>query len=219
MAKLVMYVRVSTQEQGKSGLGLDAQEAAIRKFATDNGHEIVEKYTEVASGSLTVNERPMLRAALQFAAKNGCVLIVNKVDRLARRASVVLGMMDAGVKFIISELGEMVDAFFVQMLSVFAERERKIIGERTKSALEALKARGVQLGSPNIGKAREGALKAVQKGADEFAERILPAIKRMQAVGMSMNAIAREFNANGTKTARGGEWTATTVKNLIGRMA
>lgn len=218
MAKLVMYTRVSTQEQGNSGLGLEAQEVAIRKFAADNGHEIVEAYREVASGSLSVNERPILKAALA-AAKNGCILIVNKVDRLARRASVVLGMMDAGIKFIISELGELVDVFFVQMLSVFAERERKIIGERTKAALTALKARGVKLGSPDLEKARGGASKTVCEAADSFAERMKPAIERMQKVGMSLNAIAREFNDNGTKTARGGEWTATTVKNLVARWA
>ncbi len=217
MAKLIGYCRVSTTSQGDSKLGLEAQEAAITKFASDNGHELVRIVHEVASGNLSISDRPALRDAIAEAGKTGAMLIVNKVDRLARRASVVMGMLDSKIKFIISELGEVVDVMFIQMLSIFAERERKIIGERTKAALAELKKRGVILGNPRLAEARVGASKAVSTSADDFANKMRMPIERMIKAGMSLRAIAAEFNNNGTKTARGGAWTSTTVTNVMAR--
>lgn len=218
MANLICYCRVSSKSQGKSGLGLQAQEDAVVKFAKDNGHTIIRVVHEVASGGLSVEDRPALREALAEAKKIGAMLIVNKVCRLARRVSVVAGLMDLNIKFIISELGETVDAMFIQMLSIFAERERKIIGERTRAALKVLKDRGVKLGNmQSIDGARKLSNVANASKADEFANKMKTSIQRMIAAGMSMRAIAAEFNANGTKTARNGAWTAKTVSNIIER--
>lgn len=218
MANLICYCRVSSKSQGKSGLGLQAQEDAVMKFAKDNGHTVLKVVHEVASGGLSVNDRPALKEALAEAKKIGAMLIVNKVCRLARRVSVVAGLMDLNIKFIISELGETVDAMFIQMLSIFAERERKIIGERTKAALKVLKDRGVKLGNlDSIDKARKLSNVANASKADEFANKMKTSIQRMLSSGMSMRAIAAEFNENGTKTARNGCWTAKTVANIIER--
>ena len=219
MKELIGYIRVSTDEQGKSGNGLEAQKASIEKFATDNNYKLIEIVTEVASGKLGLNDRPVLNSAITKALKAGAFVVVSKLDRLSRHAAFVLNLMDTKVKFIIAELGEAVDSFMLHIYAVVAQKEREMISSRTKSALESLKAKGVALGNrTNISDARKSASEVISSKADEFAEKMKVSIDRMVKAGMSMRAIALEFNTNGTKTARGGAWTSKTVGNIIARL-
>lgn len=218
MKQLIGYIRVSTDEQGVAGNGLEAQKAAILKFAQDAGYVLVDIVQEVASGKLGLESRPVLKAAIAKSLKMKAVLVVSKLDRLSREAAFILNLMNTRAQFIVTQLGENVDQFMLHMYAVLAEKERKMIGERTKSALEALKAKGVMLGNKtNIEAAREKASEAVSTKADEFSMRLKPTVERMTASGMSLRGVARELNENGTKTARGGLWTAQSVSNLVAR--
>lgn len=216
--QLIGYIRVSTDEQGNAGNGLEAQTAAIEKFAADNGYTLIEIMQEVASGKLGLNERPILKSAIDKALKHKAILIVSKLDRLSRHAAFVLNLMDTKVKFTVAELGEDVSPFMIHIYAVVAQQEREMISKRTKDALVAVKARGVKLGNPT--NAKEASTKggeATSKRADEFAERMKPSIQRMLDSGMSYRAIAEEFNTNGTATVRGGKWSAATVSNIVAR--
>ncbi len=145
------YVRVSTAEQGKSGLGLEAQKAAIEAFAQREGFVVSTYFTEVQSGkriSDTLDERPQLQAALKSGAQNKIPIIVSKLDRLSRDVHFISGLMVQRVEFIVAELGRNNDPFMLHLFAALAEKERAMISQRTKAALAALKARGVKLGSP-----------------------------------------------------------------------
>ncbi len=219
MKTLIGYIRVSTDEQGTSGNGLEAQKAAIIKFAEDAGYILLDIVQEVASGKLGLNERPVLKAAISKALKMKAVLIVSKLDRLSREAAFILNMMNTKAKFLVAQFGEGADEFMIHMYAVLGEKERKMIGERTKSALAILKAKGVTLGGPKVLEASVLGGEAVSVKADGFAIRIRPTVERMMTSGMSMRAIARELNENGTKTARGGLWTAQSINNLVVRFS
>ena len=219
MKKLIGYVRVSTDEQGTAGNGLDAQRAAILKFAADTGYELLEIVEEVASGKLGLEDRPVLKDALARSLKAKATLVVSKLDRLSRQALFIMTLMHNKAKFIVTQFGESVDEFMLHMYAVLGEKERNMISQRTRDALAQLKAKGVKLGGPKLDQVRElGAAKNASK-ADEFATRMKPSIQRMLASGMSYRGIASEFNENGTKTARGGLWSAATVSNIVARWA
>jgi DNA invertase Pin-like site-specific DNA recombinase len=230
---LLAYLRVSTDDQGVAGNGLEAQRASILKFAEDNGYTVIEFVQEVASGKLGIEDRPVLRQALARALKLKVALVVSKLDRLSRQAAFILNLMNTKAKFIVAQFGDTVDEFMIHIYAVLGEKERQMIGQRTRDALAVLKAKGVKLGAASResyvnkdGKECMGSLEAGRLGAtanvdkaDAFAIRMRPSIERMINSGMSMSAVAREFNANGTKTARGGDWTATTVGNMVKRWA
>ena len=144
--KIVTYRRVSTQKQGKSGLGLEAQEAVIHGFAKARSAKIIGQYTEIESGNS--NERPQLAAALHHAKVTGAVLVIAKLDRLSRNASFTLTLRDSGVKFICCDMPEAND-LTIGVLAVVAQSEAKAISERTREAFKAAKVRGVRLGNPN----------------------------------------------------------------------
>ncbi len=145
------YCRVSTAEQGKSGLGLEAQRAAIEAFSQREGFILSQYFVEVQSGkriSDTLDERPQLQAALKSGAQNKIPIIVSKLDRLSRDVHFISGLMVQRVEFIVAELGRNNDPFMLHLFAALAEKERAMISQRTKAALAALKARGVKLGSP-----------------------------------------------------------------------
>jgi DNA invertase Pin-like site-specific DNA recombinase len=145
MKTAVAYTRVSTREQGKSGLGLEAQRAAIEAFAAREQIAIAAWFSEVESGkrvSDTLSERPQLRAALAA----GAPVLVSKLDRLSRDVHFISGLMAHRVPFLVAELGSDVDPFMLHLFAALAEKERAMISQRTKAALAALKARGVKLG-------------------------------------------------------------------------
>jgi len=149
MAGAIGYVRVSTAEQGKSGLGLEAQRAAIEAFALREGFVVSDWFTEVQSGkrvSDTLDERPQLQQALKLGKERKSPILVSKLDRLSRDVHFISGLMVQRVEFIVAELGRSTDPFMLHLFAALAEKERMLISQRTKAALAALKARGVKLG-------------------------------------------------------------------------
>lgn len=215
--KLLGYVRVSTQEQGKTRNGLEAQADAIRLFAKANGYELLDIVEEVRSGS--DDERPVLATLTKKAQKLGAYVVVNKLDRLSRDAVFLLSYVRTNPKTIVTQLGEDVDPFTFHVYAGLAEKERKMISERTKAGLQAKKARGESLGASKVVlvRAQRLAAEAKRDKADEFAERLKPSLLRMRLVGMSFREMAEELNASGVKTARGGMWYHATVRNVVER--
>lgn len=217
MKKLIGYTRVSTEEQGKTRNGLEAQAEAIRLFAYQNGYELIEVAEEVRTGM--DDERPVLAAITKRAQKIGAYVVVNKLDRLSRDAIFILSYVRKNERTIVTQLGEDVDPFALHIYAGLAEKERKMIAERTRAGLQAKKARGDVLGASSdvISRARISAASVVRSKADAFADRLKPTVQRMVNSGMSFRDMAEELNSNGTKTARGGEWHAMTVRNLVAR--
>ena len=216
MKTAIAYLRVSTAEQGRSGLGLAAQRKAIDDFAAAEGFALIDVINEVASGKLALSDRPGLRKALAKAAKERCPVIVAKLDRLSRDVAFISGLMAAGTPFIVVELGADTDPFILHLFAALSEKERKMIASRTKSALADLKAQGVQLGNrTNLHEAQAlGQARNAEKAA-AFAAGILPEIRRLQAQAMTMTQIADELNRRGVKTALGRTWHQSTVSRLI----
>ena len=209
----VAYYRVSTDRQGQSGLGLEAQRAAVETFAKG---EIVAEFTEVESGRKS--DRAQLAAALAAAKKAKATLVIAKLDRLARNVHFVSGLLESGVPFVCADSPE-ADRTWLQMSAVFAEWEARKISERTKVALAAAKARGVRLGSPTPAAGSKAGNEAIQARAQAFAQRVLPIINSIKSQGMtSLRDIAAELSARGVQTARGGsQWHASQVGNLLAR--
>lgn len=192
MPSLIAYYRVSTERQGRSGLGLEAQRKAVEAFAQAEGFEIVAEYTEVETGkgSDALDKRPELSAALKAAKKVKCPVVVAKLDRLSRDVHFISGLMSRGVPFIVSQLGRNVDPFMLHIYAALAEKERKLISERTKAALAAAKERGVQLGNQAVADANKAA--AAARDAD------LEPIHR-ELAGLSSRDAAAEMERRGIK--------------------
>lgn len=171
MTAAIGYVRVSTAEQGKSGLGLEAQRTAIEAFAGCEGFIVNHWFTEVQSGkriSDTLNERPQLQAALAMGKTQKLPILVSRLDRLSRDVHFISGLMVQRVEFIACELGRVADPFMLHLFAALAEKERAMISQRTKAALAALKARGVRLGNP---RPREAALRGGEATRALWAQR------------------------------------------------
>ena len=217
---LVTYMRVSTSKQGRSGLGLDAQRAALIHFALAERFDIVEEFVEVDSGKGhdALERRPQLKAALALAKKHKCPLGVAKLDRLSRDVHFISGLMVHRVPFLVAELGADVDPFVLHLYAALAEKERTLIGTRTRAALAAAKVRGVRLGNPDLQIAREQATLRIRQAADARAIEVTPLIQQMQRNGsISLREIAERLNAQGIAGPRGGAWYATSVKNVLDR--
>jgi DNA invertase Pin-like site-specific DNA recombinase len=221
---LIAYFRVSTREQGRSGLGIDAQRAAVARFASLEGYDIAAEFveTETGEGADALERRPQLAAALAEARRHGkCAVAVSKLDRLSRDVHFISGLMAHRVPFVVAELGADVEPFMLHLHSALAERERKVvISERTKAALVAAKARGQVLGNPRLAETRAVAHARVSVDADAFAARVAPAIREAQAAGAkTLREIAAALDARGIATARGKKWERATVSNVIRRAA
>ena len=220
---LVAYLRVSTDRQGKSGLGLEAQRAAVTAFAANGGFTIVGEHIEVETGkgSDALDRRPELAAALAVARRQKCAVVVAKLDRLSRDVAFIAGLMAQRVPFLVAELGEGVDPFVLHLYAALAEKERAMISARTKAALAAKKAQGVQLGNrTNLAAAAAKGREVREDKADAFAANVLPVIASLQAAGVSsLRAIAAELNARRIETPRKGEWSAMQVKRVLDRAA
>jgi len=211
------YIRVSTQEQGNSKLGLDAQRAALQAFAEQEGIELLSIVEEVASGGLDLTHRPVLANALAVARKKKAFVLVAKLDRLSRSVALISSLMAQQVKFIVTELGMDTDPFVLHLYASLAQKERQLISQRTSAALQRKISDGWKAGNPDLKNhlAKSNATNAAK--ADEFAKLVLPTIQRMLDKGMSRLAIANELNATGTRTARGGAWTSGSVGNILKR--
>jgi DNA invertase Pin-like site-specific DNA recombinase len=216
----VIYIRVSTSKQGRSGLGLEAQRAALVHFAQTERFHIVHEFVEVDSGKGhdALDRRPQLRAALTHAKKHSCHLGVAKLDRLSRDVHFISGLMVHRVPFLVAELGADVDPFVLHLFAALAEKERTLIGTRTKAALAAAKVRGIKLGSPDLQGARERAIQQIRQAADARAVEVIPLIQQIQRTGAtSLRKIAERLNAQGVAGPRGGAWYATSVRNILAR--
>jgi DNA invertase Pin-like site-specific DNA recombinase len=215
----VTYLRVSTDRQGKSGLGLDAQRKAVADHVAGKG-EIAAEYVEIESGKK--NDRPQLARALAEAKRSGAVLLIAKLDRLARNVAFIANLLEAGVEIAAADMPE-ANRFLLHVMAAVAEHEAQAISDRTRAALAAAKARGVALGWSMPGRAgeqrhaaRKGAERNARK-ADLHAANVLPVIRQIAARGASLRQIADELNTRGIKTARGGLWYAATVRNVRAR--
>jgi DNA invertase Pin-like site-specific DNA recombinase len=224
MQRAVAYYRVSTEAQGRSGLGLEAQRSAVTGLCQARDWEIVAEFTEIESGKR--NTRPQLDAALRRARVLGAKLVVAKLDRLSRDAEFTLRVRNSGVDFACADNPD-INRLTIGLLAVINEDERERISDRTKAALAAAKARGVKLGNPNgaapllrAGRGNADAVRAVQAQAAERAREYAEIIEDIQASGVaSLAGIARELNERGIVTPRGGRWHASSVKNLLARSA
>jgi DNA invertase Pin-like site-specific DNA recombinase len=217
---LITYIRVSTSQQGRSGLGIEAQRQTLAHFAQAEGFTVVREFVEVETGkgADALERRPQLKAALAAAKKLRCHVAVAKLDRLSRDVHFISGLMAHKVPFVVAELGPDVDPFVLHLFAALAEKERALISTRTRQALSAAKARGVTLGNPKLHVARKGAVEAVKAEADRYAANVLPIIREAQKAGAStLRQIAEALNARGIPTARGGSWYAQSVANVLER--
>lgn len=222
MTTYVAYARVSTAKQGKSGLGLEAQEEAIRAFLKPEDNLLAPTYVEVESGKRS--DRPELEAALRHAKLTGATILVAKLDRLTRNVRFLLTLLEAGVEVAFCDLphvkGPMGRFILTQMASV-AELEAGLISERTKAALRAARERGVTLGGFRGVKVDQSlGLAERQHRASDFASRVYPEIERIMSSGTkSLREVAAELNSRGISTRRGGLWTASQVSRVITKAA
>jgi len=209
--KVITYYRVSTARQGESGLGLEAQQDAVSKFLNGGEWELSGEFVEVESGRK--KNRPQLLAALKQAKAEKATLVIAKLDRLARNVHFISGLIESGVDFVAVD-NPHANKMLVQMMAVFAEFEADAISKRTKEALAAAKARGVELG-------KHGKVLAAQNKveAQGFAESIRSEVENARDAGFtSIRALASELNRRKVSTARGGEWHTTSVARLLKRL-
>ena len=217
--KFIAYYRVSTAKQGQSGLGLEAQQAAVADYLSTNTGELVKQYTEIQSGSK--NNRPELQAALRQCRLTGATLLIAKLDRLSRNRSFLMSVQDSSVKFVAVDMPE-ANHFTVGLMACLADYERELISERTKAALKAAKARGVVLGNPRLDEVRNtdttaATLAKTAKANSRNAEmlEIINEIQDSVSTALSTRQLAKHLNDAGYKTARGGHWHATSVNRVL----
>lgn len=220
LGKFISYLRVSTDRQGKSGLGLEAQRQSIENYLNGGNWQLLKELVEVESGKK--NDRPQLIAALDACQSTGATLLIAKLDRLARNVAFISNLMESGVEFVACDFPQ-ANRLTIHILAAVAEHEREMISKRTKEALAAAKARGVKLGNPEnftdqaaqLGRTI-GMEKRITK-ADEFVRKRYPYIHQLREAGLSLRGVALRLNEEGVLTARGltGRWTATAVLNLM----
>lgn len=228
MAEIIGYLRVSTKQQGASGLGLEGQRAAVEAFAKQTGAKVGSWYTEVESGKKA--DRPELARALGHAKRSKATLVVAKLDRLSRNAAFLLKLQDGKVPLVFCDYPK-ANELTIGIMAVVAQNEAKAISDRTKAALTAAKARGTKLGSARPGhwKGREdarlaGALKGTAeaakarvKAAEEAYTDLMPALTAFKAEGLSLRDMAAKLNAAGHTTRRGKPWNPVQVSRVLER--
>jgi DNA invertase Pin-like site-specific DNA recombinase len=209
---LVAYYRVSTAQQGRSGLGLEAQRATVAAFAKAEGLEIIAEYTEIETGkgADALERRPQLKAALKHAKRSTASVCVAKLDRLSRDVAFIAGLMAQRVPFVVCALGRNVDPFTLHIYAALAEQERRMISQRTAAGLQAAKARGVVLGNATMVEEQKAA--AAQRDL-ALRETVRPMI------GLPSRVIAAKLTELGIETPRGGKvWSHMTVQRTMARL-
>ncbi len=220
-SRFVSYLRVSTARQGASGLGLEAQRAAVAGFLSGGDWTLVQEVLEVESGKR--NERPALADALKLCRKYKATLVIAKLDRLARNVAFISNLMESGVEFIAVDMPQ-ANRFVIHILAAVAEQEAEAISKRTKAALAAAKARGTRLGGRRVSaeRFREIGAAARQTFSAQAAKgraQVLPVIAEIQGKGIStLRAIAAELNAREIDAPRGGQWRAVQVQRILARV-
>lgn len=222
--QIISYLRVSTAKQGVSGLGLEAQRAAVGSYAAAGGHRVVAEHLEVESGRKAV--RPELTAALAACRLHRATLVIAKLDRLARNVAFIANLMEAGVEFVACDMPH-ANRLTLHLLAAIAEHEREMISQRTKAALQAAKARGVKLGNPDGAAAlRAGARAAAmlsaevrRKKADNHASEVAHVFHRLMAQGTgTVRGMAAALNREGIPSPTGGVWHPQQVRRTSMRL-
>jgi len=221
--QIVSYLRVSTAKQGLSGLGLEAQRAAVASFAKAGAHATVAEYVEVESGSKAA--RPQLSAALTTCRLHRATLVIAKLDRLARNVAFIANLMDGGVEFVACDMPH-ANRLTLHLLAAIAEHEREMISQRTRAALQAAKARGARLGNPNgarallegCGAAAEQSAAVRRAGAARHADAVGPLLRELCGGGMRPAAAARALNERAVPAPSGGAWYPQQVRRALCRL-
>jgi DNA invertase Pin-like site-specific DNA recombinase len=221
MERAVAYYRVSTRQQQRSGLGIEAQRAAVERFAEAENLQIIAGYVEAETGkgADALDRRPQLAAALAAAKIARCCVLVSKLDRLSRDVAFVSGLMAQRVPFIVAKLGRDADPFMLHLYAALAEKERRLISERTKAALAIRKGSGAKLGNPtNIQTAGEIGRTILIEAADNHVRSLLPLLRTLRGEGaITISAVTRTLNERKIPTARGSRWHVSSVANLLAR--
>jgi DNA invertase Pin-like site-specific DNA recombinase len=209
MSCFIAYYRVSTERQGESGLGLEAQREAVARFIGSTS--LLAEFTEIESGKRHTN-RPQLLVAIERCRREKATLVIAKLDRLARNVHFISGLMETGVEFVAADMPQ-ANRLTIHILAAFAEHEREAISQRTKAALQAARRRGARLGNPrwreSIGLARKA------KDPIPPAPQLVQMMRRHRAEGMTLRAIAAQLNVLGLRTPHGSQWYASTVRKAI----
>jgi len=221
--RAVSYVRVSTVQQAKSGLGLEAQRLAIANFCNERGWQVIDEFEEV--GGAKSNDRPQLHSALHRCRVSGATLVVATLDRLSRDVAYVSKLLDSPVRIVVANFPE-ADKMTLQLMAVFAEREREYISRRTREGLQRKKEAGVKLGNPNgaaalrrAGKGNAAAVAASRAAAAAFAADLEVVLQDLRAEGhRTLRALADELNARRILTRRGRNWRPGSVHQLLTRL-
>ena len=215
--RFVSYLRVSTAKQGNSGLGIEAQRAAVTAYLYGGDWQLVAEFVEIESGSRS--DRPELARAFSACRVHGARLVIAKLDRLARDAHFLLGLGEAGIDFVAADMPN-ANRLTISILAAVAEEERRLISDRTREALAAAKARGIRLGKPeNLAdrdKGRRVSAAVRRAKAERRAGDLLPTLQVLQAEGIvTPTAMARALNERGIPAARGGLWHPVQVVRLL----
>lgn len=216
--KFIAYYRVSTAKQGQSGLGLEAQQEAVRQYLNGGKWELLGEFVEVETGkgSDALDKRPQLKAALTQCKKQKARLLIAKLDRLARNVHFVSGLMESKVKFVAIDIPEAND-LTIHVMAAFAEHEAKRISERTKAALAASKARGTKLGVAGPSNLKRN-LEERTQAADAFAEKLRPVLDGFKASGLTQMQQVEKLNELGIATPRGGQWSRMQLHRVTQRL-
>jgi len=221
MEATVAYYRASTRQQQRSGLGIEAQKASVARFAEAEQLTVIAEFVEAETGKGVdaLDRRPQLAAALAQARTAKCPILVSKLDRLSRDVAFVAGLMAQRVPFIVAELGRAADPFMLHLYAALAEKERRLISERTKAALAVRKAAGGKLGNPvNIREAGNSGRASLIAAADVHARSLQPVLRAIRAEGaISIGAVARALNERKIPTMRGSRWHVSSAANLLAR--
>jgi DNA invertase Pin-like site-specific DNA recombinase len=220
--KFVTYLRVSTKRQGDSGLGLEAQRAAVEAYLNGGAWTVCGEFVEIESGKSDVN-RPQLQRAIQACRIYGAKLLIAKFDRLSRDAHFLLGLEKAGIEFVATD-NPHANRLTVGIMALVADEERRAISARTKAALAAAKVRGVKLGGDRgavlSAEAKAKGVQVRQSMADSRAADLLPIIAEIREAGATtLQQVADGLNAKGIPTARGGSWSPVQVSRVEARTA
>jgi DNA invertase Pin-like site-specific DNA recombinase len=208
---IVAYYRVSTEKQGRSGLGLEAQRKSVMDYLNGGSWKLIGEFTEIESGRKS--DRPQLELALKLCKRRRATLVIAKLDRLARNVHFISGLMEHGIKFCAVEFPN-ADPFMLHVHAAMGEHERRLISARTKAGLERAKARGVKLGRHGAVLARQNAAKA-----QEQARKLKPVIREIRQAGViTVRGIMDELDRRGIKTSRDGKWHPQTVNVLLKRI-
>jgi len=216
--RFIAYRRVSTAEQGKSGLGLEAQAAAIARVVADRGGRLIEDFEEVQTGkgSDALDRRPVLARALKAAKAKKATLVVSRLDRLSRNLHFVSGLIDQGpLDLLVADMPQ-ADKRMLQVFAMVGEWERDAIASRIKAALQAKKDRGGKLGHPSSLQPLNGARAA---SAAAFAAGLAPTLEAFKGQGMTQRAMVDALNAAGTATARGSAWSLMQLQRVLARLS